>query len=57
MIRYAHIGVTALFLLPFFITPYFSQYDDLEFEHISVADKFPDYSIRCIIQDHLGFLW
>ena len=57
MTRYAHILITVFFLRPFFVTPSFAQYDDLEFEHITITDGLPDNNIRWIFQDHLGFLW
>jgi len=35
----------------------FSQSEDIRFEHITVSDGLPHNHIKCIIQDHLGFLW
>ena len=34
-----------------------AQTDELIFEHLTVADGLPNNHIKCIIQDHLGFLW
>ena len=27
------------------------------FEHLTIADGLPENSVRCILQDHLGYLW
>jgi DNA-binding NtrC family response regulator/ligand-binding sensor domain-containing protein len=35
----------------------FSQSEDIRFEHLTVSDGLPHNHIKCIIQDHLGFLW
>ncbi len=29
----------------------------IRFEHLTVADGLPENSVRCLIQDHLGFMW
>ena len=34
-----------------------AQIDELIFKHLTVADGLPNNHVRCIIQDHLGFLW
>lgn len=48
-----------LLFLIFFFLPFqiFAQSRDLQFEHLTVADGLPNNHIKCIIQDHLGFLW
>ncbi len=35
----------------------FPQYDEPIFEHITIEDGLPENSIKCILQDHLGYLW
>jgi DNA-binding NtrC family response regulator/ligand-binding sensor domain-containing protein len=35
----------------------FSQSEDIRFEHLTVSDGLPHNHIKCILQDHLGFLW
>ena len=35
----------------------YSQSQDIRFEHFTVSDGLPHNHIRCIMQDHLGFLW
>ncbi|MBT8386891.1 MAG: sigma 54-interacting transcriptional regulator [Ignavibacteria bacterium] len=35
----------------------FPQSKDIHFEHLTVSDGLPHNHIKCIIQDHLGFLW
>ncbi|MEJ2105664.1 MAG: two-component regulator propeller domain-containing protein [Ignavibacteriaceae bacterium] len=57
MTHYAHIVLTFLFLLSAIHTSSFSQYDDAKFEHITTVDGLPDLIIKCILQDHLGFIW
>ena len=57
MIRYAHIVLTILFLLSVNNTSTFSQYDDIKFEHLTIADGIPGNSVWCILQDHLGYVW
>ena len=27
------------------------------FEHLTIADGLPDLGVRCILQDHLGYMW
>jgi len=34
-----------------------AQSQNISFEHFTVADGLPHNHIRCILQDHLGFLW
>src|SRR5450755_4631324 len=29
----------------------------IRFEHITVADGLPENSVRCMLQDHLGYIW
>ena len=31
--------------------------DRIRFEHLTVADGLPENSVRCILQDHLGYIW
>jgi ligand-binding sensor domain-containing protein len=57
MTRYAHIVLTILLLLAAIHTSTFSQYDDIKFEHLTIADGIPGNSVWCILQDHLGYLW
>ena len=33
------------------------QNDEPIFQHLTVADGLPNNHVKCIIQDHLGFLW
>ncbi|MDH3267533.1 MAG: sigma 54-interacting transcriptional regulator [Ignavibacteria bacterium] len=35
----------------------FSQTENIRFEHFTVLDGLPHNHIKCITQDHLGFLW
>ncbi|MFC2103198.1 sigma 54-interacting transcriptional regulator [Bacteroidota bacterium] len=48
--------ITIAFFL-FITTGTLSQQDNIQFEHITVADGLPHNHIKSIIQDHLGFLW
>ena len=43
-----------LLIFSFQILP---QQQDFRFEHFTVSDGLPHNHIRCILQDHLGFLW
>jgi DNA-binding NtrC family response regulator/ligand-binding sensor domain-containing protein len=33
------------------------QNDELIFQHLTVSDGLPNNHVKCIIQDHLGFIW
>ena len=55
-------------LLPFFFSLFFpdilpqskektTNWPEPIFEHLTIADGLPENSIRCILQDHLGYLW
>jgi signal transduction histidine kinase/ligand-binding sensor domain-containing protein/DNA-binding response OmpR family regulator len=57
MIRYAHIAIISVLFHLFLPITSFAQYDELEFEHITIEDGLPENSVTCILQDHLGFLW
>jgi len=35
----------------------FPQGEQVQFEHITIEDGLPENSAKCILQDHLGFLW
>jgi len=57
MIHNTHIAIISVFFLLFLHIPSFAQYDNVEFEHITIEDGLPENSITCILQDHLGYLW
>ncbi len=31
--------------------------DRIRFEHLTIADGLPENSVRCMMQDHLGYIW
>ena len=33
------------------------DWPELVFEHFTVVDGLPENSVRCILQDHLGYMW
>jgi signal transduction histidine kinase/ligand-binding sensor domain-containing protein/DNA-binding response OmpR family regulator len=58
------ISILFLFLIVFQIqlnaqsnktTP--TQFPEPKFEHITIEDGLPENSIKCILQDHFGYLW
>lgn len=44
-------------LLSFIFISIFSQYHEINFEHLWVQQGLADNSINCIIQDQTGFIW
>jgi signal transduction histidine kinase/ligand-binding sensor domain-containing protein/DNA-binding response OmpR family regulator len=34
-----------------------TNWPELVFEHLTIADGLPENSVRCILQDHLGYMW
>ncbi|UCH64928.1 MAG: hypothetical protein JSW63_09965, partial [Ignavibacterium sp.] len=46
-----------VFSFPFSTNISFPQYDDIKFEHLTIADGIPGNSVWCILQDRLGYLW
>ncbi|MFB3055535.1 MAG: two-component regulator propeller domain-containing protein, partial [Ignavibacteriaceae bacterium] len=35
----------------------FPQFPEPIFEHLTIADGLPENSVKCILQDHLGYMW
>lgn len=33
------------------------NFPEPKFEHLTIADGLPENSVRCILQDHLGYMW
>ena len=33
------------------------DFPDPIFEHLTIKDGLPENSVRCILQDHLGYMW
>ena len=58
MVKKAHIvHVLVVFSFLFISKLSFPQHSEIIFEHLTVSDGLPHNHIKCIIQDHLGFLW
>jgi DNA-binding NtrC family response regulator/ligand-binding sensor domain-containing protein len=58
MVNKVHIvHVLVVFSFLFISKLSFPQHSEIIFEHLTVSDGLPHNHIKCIIQDHLGFLW
>jgi ligand-binding sensor domain-containing protein len=58
MIRSSNKTLTTLIICFLLISiKVLSQNDEVRFEHLTVSDGLPHNHVKCIIQDHLGFLW
>lgn len=57
MIHYLHITILSVLFLLFLPIPSFPQFPEPIFEHFTIADGLPENSVRCILQDHLGYMW
>jgi two-component system, sensor histidine kinase ChiS len=49
--------VLTVLLLPFLCGNSFAQQRNISFERLSVSQGLSQGSIKCMLQDHLGFLW
>jgi len=58
MVNKVHIARLLIIFSFLFISKLsFPQFPEPVFEHLTIADGMLENSVRCILQDHLGFLW
>ena len=51
------VRLVIVFSLLFISKLTFPQFPEPIFEHLTIADGLPENSVRCILQDHLGYMW